>query len=141
MRPEPLPVVQQSPCIEQRCRACCHDTEMPLLVEDVERLAAHTGRGRDDFAMPDGAGGLRLRNRDGACVFLGPDGCTVYAARPAGCRLYPLVWDPDAAAAHLDEGCPYRAAFRPRPKDAAALRRLVDRLQRGSHHGDAGAAP
>lgn len=30
-------------------------------------------------------------NEDGSCVFLGRDGCTVHAARPLVCRLYPLA--------------------------------------------------
>ena len=34
-------------------------------------------------------GGQTLRRReDGSCVHLGPEGCTVYAHRPRGCRTY-----------------------------------------------------
>ena len=33
---------------------------------------------------------LRWREDDSACVFLGPEGCTVHIDRPLACRLYPL---------------------------------------------------
>jgi len=31
------------------------------------------------------------RSEGGACPFLGPNGCTVYAHRPAACRLFPIT--------------------------------------------------
>jgi uncharacterized protein len=31
------------------------------------------------------------RGEDGACPFVGPQGCTVYEHRPAACRLFPLT--------------------------------------------------
>ncbi len=35
---------------------------------------------------------LRFDQRQGGlCPFVGPDGCTVYPARPGSCRLYPLA--------------------------------------------------
>lgn len=119
-----------SPCRANACRACCFDTEMPLLPEDVARLQQVTGQDPAAFSIRDRASeGRRLRNRDGHCVFLGPSGCTVYADRPAGCRIYPLVYDPDRDRGTLDEDCPYRAGFRVRAKDRAALDALVDALQ------------
>lgn len=119
-----------SPCQASACRACCFDTEMPLLPDDVARLEAATGRSPEAFSVPDEeTGGRRLANSDGHCVFLGPEGCTVYEARPAGCRLYPLVWDPEEGRGMLDEDCPYRSGFRVRPRDRAALMDLVERLQ------------
>jgi Fe-S-cluster containining protein len=49
--------------------------------EDLRRL--------DLGANPDKPGGLALRKRaDGACVHLGPSGCTVYLHRPRACRVY-----------------------------------------------------
>jgi hypothetical protein len=37
-----------------------------------------------------GAGARLTRTADGACSFLGPQGCGVHADRPLVCRVYPL---------------------------------------------------
>lgn len=133
----PLPMAPQplgfrgdvSPCRRHGCRACCIDTEMPLLPADVERLVSHTGRTVDAFSVHDAeTGETRLRNIDGQCVFLGPTGCTVYAVRPAGCRIYPLVYDADEERGILDDECPHRTEFRVLAKDRAALDDLVTSL-------------
>jgi len=100
---------------------------MPLTEEDARRLEAR-GFARAKFARTDD-GWLRLRNEKGQCVFLGPGGCTVYAERPEGCRLYPLVWDADAQRAVLDaETCPFTREFSVTPAQHAAVRSLVQRL-------------
>lgn len=127
--PDPLPVVgDASPCTKNNCRACCFDTRMPLLERDLERLEAKTARDRSKFTIQESHGPPRLKNEDGHCVFLGPKGCTVYEDRPAGCRLYPLVMDPEMGQGVLDDDCPYRKGFRIRPRDRAELRELVDAL-------------
>lgn len=90
------------------------------------------------FQADDGY--LQLRTRDGPpargspggrpCVFLGEDGlCTIWDARPEGCRLYPAVWDESTRRAELDaDYCPHTDGFRlPRAMDDAT-RRLADRL-------------
>ncbi|MBW3584050.1 MAG: YkgJ family cysteine cluster protein [Euryarchaeota archaeon] len=120
-----------SPCVENACSKCCHDTEMPLLPADIERLEMRTGRQVETFSVPDPDGGLRLANSGGRCVFLGTEGCTVYDDRPAGCRVYPLVWDPDGRRGVLDPDCPHTRRFRVRPKDRAALAGLLDALGHG----------
>jgi len=51
-----------------------------LGLSTTDVLARHTRAG----------GGLLAVREDGACVFLGPSGCTVHAGRPGACRLYPL---------------------------------------------------
>lgn len=118
-----------SPCRVHDCRACCFDTEMPLFHEDVLRLERATGRARSTFTVDDPeTGGLRLRNQDGHCVFLEASGCSVYADRPAGCRLYPLVHDPDRDRGVRDDACPYRSGFRIRARDRDHLAALVDAL-------------
>lgn len=133
----PLPMAPQSlgfagdvsPCRRHECRACCIDTEMPLLPADIERLASLTGRSVQAFSVHDDeTGETRLRNVGGQCVFLGPVGCTVYAARPAGCRIYPLVYDAEREHGVLDEDCPYRTEFRVRATDRITLDDLVTSL-------------
>lgn len=119
--------VAGSPCLAHACRKCCFDTEMPLTEADAARLEERGFR-RDEFAGLDD-GWMRLRNRNGQCVFLGPGGCSVHDDRPEGCRLYPLVWDADERRVVLDvETCPFTAEFRVTPKQRAAVEGLVRTL-------------
>ncbi len=128
MLPEPLTHAGESPCVAHACRKCCFDTQMPLTPADIARLEAASKRTQDTFSVRSDEGPPRLANEDGHCVFLGETGCTVYDARPAGCRIYPLVLDPDTHKGVLDEDCPYTRSFRIRPRDRAALMGLVHQL-------------
>ena len=62
------------------CRMCCYHPRIEVEPQDdIRHLDIET---RED-------GGQTLRRReDGSCVHLGPEGCTVYAHRPRGCRTY-----------------------------------------------------
>jgi Fe-S-cluster containining protein len=67
---------------------------------ELLRLARRLGLTTSEvIARHTEAGGtvLQTRSEDGACVFLGPRGCTVHPDRPLACRLYPLArWvDPE----------------------------------------------
>lgn len=127
--PDPLPIAgSSSPCTKNGCRACCFDTRMPLLEDDIQRLERVTGKTRDTFTVPDEDGPPRLANTQGHCVFLDEHGCSVYDHRPAGCRLYPLVMDPETHTGVLDPDCPYTKGFRVRPRDRDALSTLVKDL-------------
>jgi hypothetical protein len=70
--------VTDVPC--QGCTACCYYHEVPLQPEE-------TGEGLDIVIAPDGDRVLKKRD-DGACVHLGPAGCTVYEHRPRACCAY-----------------------------------------------------
>lgn len=94
------------------CGNCCRDLRVPLTRADLHRLVAATGKVASDFVdwLPSEAVDLTgepgslvvldhverrvmmtLAHRAGACVSLGGDErCSVYAARPASCRLYPF---------------------------------------------------
>jgi Fe-S-cluster containining protein len=48
--------------------------------EDLAHLDYEPDLEREGWAL--------LRHRDGACVHLGPQGCTVYEHRPRCCRIY-----------------------------------------------------
>ena len=77
----------------RRCLRCCRDKIIRLNPYEVARLARHRGQTTTalrDASTEDGAGLALARTSDGACVFLGPDGCTVHSDRPLVCRLYPL---------------------------------------------------
>jgi uncharacterized protein len=76
-----------------RCSHCCHDKLIQLNPYEIARLAANQGVGTAEFRKrftQDGEGLHLARTEDGACVFLGPQGCTVHPDRPLVCRLYPL---------------------------------------------------
>ena len=115
------------PCAAHACSSCCHDTAMPLRAADVARLAA-LGHDPRRFAREDD-GWLVLANEGGACVFLADGRCGVYADRPEGCRLYPLVYEEDVGPA-MDELCPWRDEFAPGPQERRRLDALVRVLVR-----------
>ncbi len=126
---------------------------MVVTNDDVQRIRARVAAGTagvpsarptvdDDWLFLADDGYLQLKTRDGPpakgspggkpCVFLGDDGrCTVWEARPEGCRLYPAIWGEFEERAILDEDyCPHTDGFAlPRAMDDAA-RRLTDRLKR-----------
>jgi len=87
------------------CCKCCHNTEMPLTEEDIERIES-LGYDRRDFTIKiDGI--YRLRNVNGKCFFLEGRRCKIYEHRPLGCRIYPVVLDLEKGAV-VDEFCPKR---------------------------------
>lgn len=102
---------------------------MPLTNADIRRIEALGHRGfhhLDDERVPV------LNNHDGHCVFLGPDGrCTIYEHRPAGCRLYPLVWDRDLERVIRDDVvCPYTKEFPVDARREAELLRVLATLRK-----------
>ncbi len=88
------------------CGKCCYNTEMILTVEDLYRII-DLGYSLREFAV-ESKGFIRLRNIDGHCVFLDPktNKCMIYEYRPIGCRLYPLIYDPDRRRVLIDRFCP-----------------------------------
>jgi Fe-S-cluster containining protein len=73
------------------CSRCCHNYDIKVNPYEVTALARHLGMSTTAFSETHTAGGPFLkRTESGACAFLGPRGCTVHAARPLVCRLYPL---------------------------------------------------
>ena len=80
---------------------CCENIDILLTPWDIVRSARHFGistreaidRYTVDFAMDaKGMPGLKLAQKEGstACIHLTPDGCGIYADRPAACRYYAL---------------------------------------------------
>ena len=121
-----------SPCVKHTCTLCCHDTNMPLTLADMERLTAR-GERLDAFSQPDeeDIGYIRLRNTEkGACTFLAPDGrCRVQADKPEGCRLYPFIYDMDRDRVLRDSFCPFNKEFDAPPGTEQKVRALVARLE------------
>lgn len=123
-----------SPCLRHGCAVCCHDTEMPLTGDDIARLVA-LGHPREAFVRYGDDGIATLQTVEPAtahgkpCYFLREGRCSVYADRPAGCRIYPLVMN-ERGRVVRDEDCPHRGEF---PLDPSALRRIqrvVSNLER-----------
>jgi Fe-S-cluster containining protein len=76
-----------------RCKRCCSNKRIQVNPYEVARLARHRGETTTEVRARwtvGGAGTFLRQTEDGACVFLGPGGCTVHPARPLVCRLYPL---------------------------------------------------
>jgi Fe-S-cluster containining protein len=78
---------------------------MLLSAEDIERLESKGFR-KEFFARFDKAGYAKLRNRQGTCFFYDVEKrrCNVYAERPLGCRLYPVIYD-EAKGIIVDSLC------------------------------------
>ena len=74
------------------CSRCCRGKVIPLTPYEVARIAEHLGTTTTEaLERWTTRGGSALAARaDGACVFLGEQGCSVHPARPLACRLYPL---------------------------------------------------
>ena len=76
-----------------RCTRCCHHKRIMLNPYELLRLARNRGITVAEFIRDyteDGGSVLKFEGPECACVFLGPEGCTVHPDRPLVCRLYPL---------------------------------------------------
>ena len=73
-------------------------------------------------------GWLKLKNKDGKCVFHNGKICLIYENRPEGCKLYPLIFNKESNSAVIDEECPYGDNFRFNKKSVNQLFKLVTRI-------------
>jgi hypothetical protein len=84
---------------------------MLLLEDDVQRIVS-LGFKEGSFAVEsDGFKMLMNSGAGGRCVFHDGEQCSIYSNRPAGCRLYPVIFDEDLDHAVKDGSCPYRDEF------------------------------
>jgi Fe-S-cluster containining protein len=77
----------------RQCSRCCYHKGIHVNPYEIARLARRLGRSTSEFRATwtqQGAGTTLRQTEGGACVFLGPEGCTVHSDRPLVCRLYPL---------------------------------------------------
>jgi Fe-S-cluster containining protein len=83
---------------------------MPLLKEDLQRISM-LGFKESYFSI-ESKGSVVLRNSDkGRCVFHDGKQCTIYQNRPAGCKLYPVVFDEELSHPVKDKLCPFSNEF------------------------------
>ncbi|MHC1592172.1 MAG: YkgJ family cysteine cluster protein [Candidatus Helarchaeales archaeon] len=99
------------PCV--RCGKCCHETEMILSNNDVERISK---MGYKDFYHVNSEGYKILNNKTGdppTCIFFDPStiSCIIYPFRPQGCRFYPLIYEVDLGRCIIDDYCPEHEKF------------------------------
>jgi len=73
-----------------QCSSCCFDKRIQVNPYEIARLARNRGLSTGEFRDRHTHEGALLQRDDGACVFLGPQGCTVHPDRPLVCRLFPL---------------------------------------------------
>jgi uncharacterized protein len=81
------------------CANCCREVRPTFSEEEVNRLAARLGIAREEFT---GAYLERDEERDNPwqtrgtpCPFLKDNRCSVYEDRPADCRGYPYLYEPE----------------------------------------------
>lgn len=84
---------------------------MLLLDEDLQRISG-LGYNLDFFSSKTSEDFKILKNsKEGRCVFHDGTNCTIYENRPAGCKLYPIVFNEDSMSAVKDYSCPFRDEF------------------------------
>jgi Fe-S-cluster containining protein len=81
----------------RRCDACCRQPGFVYLASgETERLAGRLGMDVYDFTnrhclLLERQHLVLKKQPDETCLFLGEEGCSIYDARPAQCREFPLV--------------------------------------------------
>jgi hypothetical protein len=102
---------------------------MLLSTADVERLE-RAGYNRQTFARYDEHGFVRLKNRQGFCVFYDLEKwrCQVYEHRPVGCRIYPVIYSEQEGIVP-DDLCPRQATVSKKELQRKS-RDLMDLLRR-----------
>ena len=112
------------------CGVCCTETEMLLSERDITRLVKK-GFSKNYFVKYDKQGYAQLKNREGYCVFYDPKKrqCNVYADRPSGCRVYPVILDEEKGIV-LDDICGSRNTITEREKNIKGRKviRLLERI-------------
>jgi hypothetical protein len=105
---------------------------MLLSKEDIKRLE-NKGFTQEFFARFDSEGYAILRNRQGCCVFYNTAKrrCDVYAFRPSGCRVYPVIQDEEKGII-VDSICPAQGSIDLSEKDRRG-KRVLKLLEKIDH--------
>lgn len=102
--------MHMSVCGDLNCSKCCHNREIILTKEDVQRLLL-MGHYEQTFAQPSRHGHSlkELIFIQGDCIFLKDGKCSVYENRPTACRIFPYTITDDGEG--FDHDCPHCGAF------------------------------
>lgn len=102
------PTALRFKCI--KCGICCGDTtektrHILLLSEEAEKIAEATQQPIAVFAVEISGKvpytfEIRKTAKDGKCVFLADNRCSIYSLRPLICRFYPFELKPNEAKRH-----------------------------------------
>jgi Fe-S-cluster containining protein len=93
-----------------RCTLCCGDTRtrtrhIVMTQAEARRISETKNLTITDFACKiDGQAPYvheMRKNRNGKCVFLNKDSCTIYSLRPLVCRFYPFELKSEARDAYI----------------------------------------
>ncbi len=98
-------------CGDLNCSQCCHDREVILTHEDIDRLLT-MGHYEQTFARIS-KWGYNLKELifvDGKCVFLENGQCSVYQNRPTACKVFPLTSNGNSGV--IDPSCPHASGFK-----------------------------
>ena len=103
---------------------------MLLCEKDIARLEKKGFR-KTHFVKYDNQGYAQLKNRAGYCVFYDPEKCrcNVYAFRPSGCRVYPVILDEEKGVI-LDDICNSRKTITEKEKKlkGKSVIRLLEKI-------------
>lgn len=95
--PFAMDATQQFQCI--RCGMCCRMPGYVYVTDaDVTRWAAFESVEEEEIIAkwcrlaPNRSQLCLKTDRDGACMFLTAEGCSIYEVRPDQCRNYPFEW-------------------------------------------------
>jgi Fe-S-cluster containining protein len=90
-------------CVHEKCDAQCCIGGREVTAGDIERISQATGLKPEEFADLNHKRGLfRLKSRDGKCIFLDGNSCTLHekGSKPIFCQMYPFKFD---GIIHADE--------------------------------------
>jgi len=99
---------------------------MLLSNKDIERMEKMDYN--RTFFTKSKKGWIKLKNKNGRCVFHNGKICLIYDNKPEGCGLYPLIFDKESKSAVIDDECPYADSFRFNKGDINQLCDLVTQI-------------
>jgi Fe-S-cluster containining protein len=99
---------------------------MLLSLHDIEKIK---NLGFKEFFLVNEDGWLKLKNKHGKCLFLKNGKCIIYAYRPLGCQLYPLIYDEDKGPI-IDKLCPFNKNFKISKLDTEILIKFIETLKK-----------
>ena len=120
-------------CGDISCSKCCHDREVILTHQDIERLLT-MGHYEQTFSRPSrwGHNLKELIFYQGECIFHQGGKCSVYSNRPTACRIFPMTLG--VSGMEIDPKCPHGSQFRSDPafmqEAGNGLQRIIEDVER-----------
>jgi Fe-S-cluster containining protein len=120
-------------CGELQCSKCCHEREIVLTHQDVDRLLT-MGHYEQTFAKPSRWGHdlKELIFIEGDCIFLKGGRCSIYHNRPTACKIFPMTMGGNGPS--LDPSCPHKEQFKKDPmfinEAGKGLRRIIEDVEK-----------